>query len=129
VRDDIEALDAGMNSYWSDLAPDSTLVTVITTDHTTPSVWSDHPRGKFSDQHSGEEVPIVIRGGTVRVDAVTQFGERAAAAGTLGHLRGEDFMPVLLNAAERTNMWEMRPAPTRRLYRFRPDEIEPFRLE
>ena len=128
MRDDIEALDAGMDSYWSDLAGDPTLVTVLTTDHTTPSVWSDHPRGKFSDQHSGEEVPIVVRGGNIRVDPVTEFGERAAAAGALGHLRGEDFMPVLLNAAERTNMWEMRPTPTRRLYRPRPNEIEPFRL-
>ena len=129
VRDDIEALDAGMDSYWSDLSVDPTLVTVLTTDHTTPSVWSDLPRAKFSDQHSGEEVPIVVRGGNIRVDAVMEFGERAAAAGVLGHLRGEDFMPVLLNAAERTNMWEMRPTPTRRLHRPRPDEIEPFRLK
>jgi 2,3-bisphosphoglycerate-independent phosphoglycerate mutase len=128
VRDDIEALDAAMESYWGDLARDPTLVTVLTTDHTTPSVWSNHPRGQFSDQHSGEEVPIVIRGGNVRLDSVTEFSERAAALGALGHLRGDDFMPVLLNAAERTNMWEMRPMPARRLYRPRPDEIEPFRL-
>ncbi|MGH2347880.1 MAG: hypothetical protein ACRDFT_00275, partial [bacterium] len=129
VRDAIEALDAGMDTYWRDLAPDPDLVTVLTTDHTTPSVWAHHPRGKFSDQHSGEEAPIAIRGGNVRVDAVSEFGERAAAAGALGHLRGEDFMPVLLTAAERTNMWETRPTPIRRLYRPRPDQIEPFRLD
>ena len=128
VRDAIEALDAGMETYWRDLEPDPELITVLTTDHTTPSVWAHHPRGQFSDQHSGEEAPIVIRGGNVRVDAVTEFSERAAALGALGHLRGEDFMPVLMNAAERTNMWETRPTPVRRLYRPRPDQIEPFRL-
>ncbi len=71
VRDAIEALDAGMETYWRDLAHDPELITVLTTDHTTPSVWANHPRGKFSDQHSGEEVPIAIRGGNVRVDGVT----------------------------------------------------------
>jgi 2,3-bisphosphoglycerate-independent phosphoglycerate mutase len=128
VRDAIEALDTGMETYWRDLSPDPDLVTVLTTDHTTPSVWADHPRGIFSDQHSGEEAPIAIRGGNVRVDAIDEFGERAAAAGALGHLRGEDFMPVLMNAAERTNMWETRPTPNRRLYRPRESQIEPFRL-
>ena len=128
VRDAIEALDAGMETYWRELAPDPELITVLTTDHTTPSVWAHHPRGKFSDQHSGEEAPIVIRGGNVRVDAVAEFSERAAALGALGHLRGEDFMPVLMNAAERTNMWETRPTPVHRLYRPRPDQVEPFRL-
>ncbi|HEV8573371.1 MAG TPA: phosphoglycerate mutase [Dehalococcoidia bacterium] len=128
VRDAIEALDAGMEAYWSDLAADPDLITVLTTDHTTPSVWANHPRGQFSDQHSGEEVPLAIRGGNLRVDAVSRFDERSAVAGALGHLRGEDFMPVLLTAAERANMWEMRPTPDKRLYRPRPEEIEPFRL-
>ena len=129
VLDAIEALDAGMDAYWRDLADDPDLITVLTTDHTTPSVWANQPRGQFSDQHSGEEVPLAIRGGNVRVDGVSEFGERVAAAGALGHLRGEDFMPVLLNSAERTNMWEMRPTPHKRLYRPPPDDIEPFRLE
>jgi hypothetical protein len=74
-------------------------------------------------------VPIAIRGGNVRVDAVSQFGERAAAAGVLGHLRGADFMPVLLTAAERTNMYDTALTPKRRLYRARPEQVEPFVLD
>jgi 2,3-bisphosphoglycerate-independent phosphoglycerate mutase len=128
VRDAIEALDRGMEHYWRELAGDPELITVLTTDHTTPSVWAHHPRGQFSDQHSGEPVPIAIRGGNLRVDGVREFGERAAAAGGLGHLSGADFMPVLLNAAERTNMYEMRPTPERRLYRPRPEDVRPFTL-
>jgi 2,3-bisphosphoglycerate-independent phosphoglycerate mutase len=128
VRDAIEALDQGMEYYWQEMAADPELITVLTTDHTTPSVWAGHPRGQFNDQHSGERVPIVIRGGNVLVDEVREFGERAATHGGLGFLRGADFMPVLLAAAERTNMYEMRPTPEHRLYRPRPDEVEPFTL-
>jgi 2,3-bisphosphoglycerate-independent phosphoglycerate mutase len=119
-REAIEALDRAMAAYWEELADDPNLVTVLTTDHTTPSVWGHVARGTFYDQHGGEPGPIAIRGGNVRVDGVSEYGERAVALGGLGQLRGEDFMPVLLNAAERTNMYEMRPTPVRRLYM--PDE-------
>jgi len=129
VREAIEALDRGMGYYWQEIAADRDLITVLTTDHTTPSVWAHHARGEFSDQHGGESVPIAIRGGSVRVDSVAEFGERAAAGGVLGQVRGEDFMPVLLNAAERTNMYEMRPTPIRRLYRPGPDQVEPLRIK
>ena len=125
----IEQLDAAMEYYWETLANDGDIVTVLTTDHSTPSVWHGWPRGKFNDQHGGEPGPITIRGGNVRVDGVSEAGERpAAAAGGLGLVRGEDFMPVLLNAAERANLWEMRPTPERRPYRPRPEELEPFQL-
>lgn len=127
-REAIEALDRAMGYYWRELADDPQLITVLTTDHTTPSVWVNHPRGVFSDQHSGEPGPLVIRGGHVRVDDVREFGERACASGGLGHLRGEDFMPVLLNAAERTNMYEMRPTPIHRPYRPGPDQVEALEL-
>jgi 2,3-bisphosphoglycerate-independent phosphoglycerate mutase len=128
VLEAIEALDRGMELYWQELAGDPGLITVLTTDHTTPSVWAHQPRGEFCDQHGGEEVPIAIRGGNVRVDSVWTFGERTAAAGALGHLRGPDLMPLLLNAAERTNMYETRPTPQHRLYRPRPDDVEPLRI-
>ena len=40
----IEALDAGMETYWQLLAPGPDLVTVLTTDHTTPSEVRSSPR-------------------------------------------------------------------------------------
>ena len=55
---------------------------------------------------------------------VTEFGERAVTLGGLGQLRGDDFMPVLLTAAERTNMYEMRPTPRRRLYMPGEDQLD-----
>lgn len=124
----IEALDRGLAYYWDQLAHDPNLITVLTSDHTTPSLWTQQPRKQFMDLHGGEPVPIVIAGGNVRVDDVTEFGERSCAKGGLGQFRGSDFMPILLNAAQRTNMYEMRPTPKRHLYRPRPQEVEPFPL-
>ena len=127
-RDAIEALDRAMAAYWDELASDPDLITVLTTDHTTPSTWTGYPRGTFNDQHGGEPGPLIVRGGNVRVDSVQQLGERVAAGGGLGALRGEDFMPVLLNAAERTNMYEMRPTPVHRLYRPAVEALTPLEL-
>ncbi len=129
ARDAIEALDRAFADYWDVLARDEQLITVLTGDHSTPSVWVNHPRGEFNDLHSGEPCPIVIRGGQVRVDDVAALGERPCARGGLGLVRGEDFMPVLLDAAQRMNMYEMRPLPERRPYRPGPDAIEPFELD
>ena len=129
ARDAIEGLDRALAAYWDGLAGDERLVTVLTGDHTTPSVWAEHSRGEFNDLHSGEPCPIVIRGGQVRVDDVATFGERACAHGGLGQLRGEDFMPVLLDAAQRMNIYEMRPTPRHRLYRPSADAVAPFELD
>lgn len=117
VRDAIAGLDRAMAWYWEVLAADEDLLTVLTADHTTPSTWRGWPSGRFNDQHGGEPAPLAIRGGNVRVDAVATFAERAMAGGGLGLVTGPDFMPVVLNAAERTNMWEMRPTPVHRLFR------------
>ena len=120
----IEAVDRGFARYWETLADDEELLTVVTTDHTTPSVWTGWPRGVFNDQHGGEPGPLAMRGGHLRVDHIEEFGERPAARGALGQIRGAELMPLLLASAERTNMYEMRPTPTRRLYRPRTEDLE-----
>jgi hypothetical protein len=42
---------------------------------------------------------------------VREFGESSCAEGILGHLRGPDMMPVLLNAADRPLFLGSRPTP------------------
>lgn len=61
---------------------------VITGDHSTPVSVKDH---------SGDPLPIAMVGPGVRVDGVSEFGERAAAAGGLSRIRGADLMPILTN--------------------------------
>ena len=94
----IEALDAAL----TDLPTDRAIV-CVTGDHATPA----YPEVI----HSGDPVPLVVAGPGVRADAVTSFGELDCAAGVVGHLRGPDLMPVLLNAADRPLFLGSRPTP------------------
>jgi 2,3-bisphosphoglycerate-independent phosphoglycerate mutase len=94
----IEALDAEL----ADLPVDRAVV-CITGDHATPT---------YPDViHSGDPVPLVVAGPGVRADDVTSFGELDCSHGILGHLRGPDLMPVLLNAADRPLFLGSRPTP------------------
>lgn len=94
----IEALDEAFVGLPTDRA-----IVCVTGDHATPA--SPHVI------HSGDPVPLVVSGPGVRADSVTSFGELDCAAGILGHLRGRDLMPVLLNAADRPLFLGSRPTP------------------
>jgi 2,3-bisphosphoglycerate-independent phosphoglycerate mutase len=97
-RDVMELLDASFADIPTDRA-----VVCITGDHATP--------GYPDVIHSGDPVPFVVAGPGVRADRVTEFGESTCAEGILGHLRGPDMMPVLLNAADRPLFLGSRPTP------------------
>jgi 2,3-bisphosphoglycerate-independent phosphoglycerate mutase len=97
-REAVELLDAAL----ADLPTDRAIV-CVTGDHATPA---------YPDViHSGDPVPFVVAGPGVRADRVTRFGESTCAEGILGHLRGPDMMPVLLNAADRPLFLGSRPTP------------------
>ena len=89
---------------FTDLPIDRAIV-CVTGDHATPA--------SPNVIHSGDPVPLVVAGPGVRADDVRRFGERECAAGILGHLRGPDLMPVLLNAADRPLFLGSRPTPFR----------------
>jgi 2,3-bisphosphoglycerate-independent phosphoglycerate mutase len=75
-------------------------------------VTGDHATPASPDViHSGDPVPLLVAGPGVRADAVERFGELDCAAGILGHLRGPDLLPVLLNAADRPLFLGSRPTP------------------
>jgi 2,3-bisphosphoglycerate-independent phosphoglycerate mutase len=94
----IELLDGEL----ADL-PTDTAVVCVTGDHATPA---------FPDViHSGDPVPLLVAGPGVRADDVDSFGELQCSRGILGHLRGLDLMPVLLNAADRPLFLGSRPTP------------------
>jgi 2,3-bisphosphoglycerate-independent phosphoglycerate mutase len=94
----IEILDGAFERLPTDRA-----IVCVTGDHCTPA---------YPDViHSGDPVPFVLAGPGVRADPVTSFGELDCAAGILGHLRGPDMMPVLLNAADRPLFLGSRPTP------------------
>jgi 2,3-bisphosphoglycerate-independent phosphoglycerate mutase len=115
-RATIEALDAELAPAYA-LA--SRAVVCVTGDHATPT---------YPDViHTGDPVPFVLAGPGVRADAVESFGELECAAGILGHLRGEDVMPVLLNAADRPLFAGSRPTPYAGADGY-PSILEPLRI-
>jgi 2,3-bisphosphoglycerate-independent phosphoglycerate mutase len=114
-RATIEALDAELGSL-----PTEKAVVALTGDHATPT---------YPDViHSGDPVPFVLAGPGVRPDGVASFGELECAAGILGHLRGDDVMPVLLNAADRPLFAGSRPTPFAGADGY-PSLLEPLRIE
>lgn len=100
----IEELDRAL-AVVEELTGDPELLKVVTGDHCTPSV--SHP----CVIHSGEPVPALFQGGSVRRDGVTSFGETACARGGLGIFRGADFLPLMLNWLNRARFLSSRPGP------------------
>jgi 2,3-bisphosphoglycerate-independent phosphoglycerate mutase len=94
----IEVLDSAFVNLPTDRA-----VVCLTGDHATPA--------SPDVIHSGDPVPFIVAGPGVRADRVREFGESTCADGILGHLRGPDMMPVLLNAADRPLFLGSRPTP------------------
>ncbi|MBA2568546.1 MAG: phosphoglycerate mutase [Actinobacteria bacterium] len=109
----IEALDAELGALPTDRA-----IVCVTGDHATPT---------YADViHSGDPVPFLLAGPGVRPDPVQSFGELDCAGGILGHLRGPDMMPVLLNAADRPLFLGSRPTPFPGADGY-PEVLEPLR--
>jgi 2,3-bisphosphoglycerate-independent phosphoglycerate mutase len=65
------------------------------------AVTADHSTSCLRKAHTADPVPIVVAGGGVRADGVESFGERAAADGTIGHIRGVEILPRLVALLER----------------------------
>lgn len=88
-RDFITKIDRAVKAIVN--LPQTTLL-IFTADHSTPCMQKSH---------SGDSVPIMYRGDGVRVDGVSQFGERACGAGNLGIMEGKDVMPHVMNLMNR----------------------------
>jgi len=68
------------------------VIFILTADHSTPISIMDH---------TGDPVPLIIKGPALRVDDVEQFSERAAAKGGLCRIRGSDVMNIVMDLTNR----------------------------
>lgn len=69
---------------------------IITGDHSTPV---------SRKEHSGHEVPILIWSREERTDNVKKFDELSCMQGGLGHLRGKDLVPIILNILKKAEKY------------------------
>jgi len=61
------------------------------------SVTADHTTPVSLREHTGDPVPLLIRGIGVRIDHLQKFDETAAALGGMNRIRGLDIMPTLID--------------------------------
>lgn len=99
---ELEAIDASLGGL-VDRVLDEDIVTVVTADHTTPSVGNV--------VHSGEPVPVAMTAPTVRTDDVESVGERPAAAGGMGRIAGMDLLRIARAAGDRVLLDGLRRTP------------------
>ena len=60
------------------------------------AVTADHATSCVRKAHTADAVPLVVSGRGVQADGTTTFGERSAADGTIGTIRGVDILPRLV---------------------------------
>jgi 2,3-bisphosphoglycerate-independent phosphoglycerate mutase len=91
-REVIELIDrAFFGRFLPSADPDATVV-AVTADHATSCVRK---------AHTADPVPLVVAGRGVQPDGVSAFGERAAADGSIGLIRGVDIVPRLVALLDR----------------------------
>jgi 2,3-bisphosphoglycerate-independent phosphoglycerate mutase len=59
------------------------------------AVTADHATSCLRKAHTADPVPLVVAGPGITADGTSTFGERAAADGALGTMRGVDILPRL----------------------------------
>jgi 2,3-bisphosphoglycerate-independent phosphoglycerate mutase len=86
-RDVIEDID---QAFFGELLPR------IDTGHTLLAVTADHSTSCVRKAHTADPVPLLVSGPGVVTDGSEAFGERAAAFGALGTIRGVEIVPRLV---------------------------------
>jgi len=87
----IEAID---KFFFSNLLPN------LDVPHTVIAVTADHSTVCAIKAHSADPVPLLISGGNVQPDGSMSFSEKAARLGSIGELRGQEIMPLIVKTAQ-----------------------------
>ncbi len=90
---------------------------MVTGDHTTPC-----DRG----MHTGEPVPVLLSGPSIRTDETKLFSEREAATGSLGRINGASVVQIAQDSTERTVELGTRPSP--KALSYLPKDLVPLRV-
>jgi 2,3-bisphosphoglycerate-independent phosphoglycerate mutase len=86
----IEAID---KFFFANLLPE------LEINNTIIAVTADHSTVCAIKAHSADPVPLLVCGGGIKPDGTLSFSEKAAAFGSMGELRGQDILPLLVKSA------------------------------
>jgi 2,3-bisphosphoglycerate-independent phosphoglycerate mutase len=87
----IEAID---KFFFASLLPQ------LDINNTVIAVTSDHSTVSAIKAHSADPVPLLISGGNIKPDGSLSFSERAVKFGSIGEIRGQEIMPLLVKLAK-----------------------------
>jgi 2,3-bisphosphoglycerate-independent phosphoglycerate mutase len=65
------------------------------------AVTADHSTVCAVKAHTQDPVPLVVSGGGIKPDGSMSFSEKAAACGSIGAIRGQEIMPLLVGLAKK----------------------------
>jgi 2,3-bisphosphoglycerate-independent phosphoglycerate mutase len=68
--------------------------------NTVIAVTADHSTVCNIKAHSSDPVPLLIAGNNIKPDGSLSFSEKAAKLGSLGEIKGQDIMPLLVKFAQ-----------------------------
>jgi len=118
-KEAIEALDRALAFVTEEVSTDPDTLLVITSDHATNSAGAMI--------HSGEAVPLLMVGKYTWRDRVTRFDEVSCAQGSLGLVRGQELMLLILNFLDRGKLVGLRDSPRDQPYF--PGKSTPLKVE
>ncbi len=68
--------------------------------NTVIAVTADHSTVCAIKAHSADPVPLLICGGNIQPDGSMSFSEKAARLGSIGEIKGQDILPLLVKSAQ-----------------------------
>jgi len=77
----------------------TSLLSQLDINNTIIAVTADHSTVCAIRAHSADPVPLLISGGNIKPDGSLSFSEKAAKFGSIGELRGQEIMPLLVKSA------------------------------
>lgn len=95
AREKKESIEAIEQHFFANLIPELNLknsLVCVTADHSTPCTLK---------AHSSDPVPVLISGGALNADGVSDFSEKSCQQGALGTLSGPDLMPLLIKCSQK----------------------------
>jgi len=93
---------------------------------TTVMITGDHTTACDRGMHTGEPVPMLLSGPSIRMDRTKTFSEREAACGSLGRINGTSVIRIALDSTERTVELGTRPSPKKVTYM--PSDLAPLEV-
>ncbi len=84
---------------------DKELIPLLTETGAAIIITGDHSTVCSRKEHTGYEVPILVYEKGGRSDGLKKFDEINAMNGGLGHIRGKDVMPIILNIIGKAKMY------------------------